>query len=153
RNIGLSMPGRTPNIPIWAFIDGMARNGSCAILDRTISTLRNSCRVLNSSLICVVKLLMDLPLNYLPRLPRRKDWRIGCIGAGFIMRDCHLVAYPQAGFNPIAIASRNPENARAVAELRGVPKTHAAVDDLLADCQIEVLDIAVPPDVQPEIIR
>ena len=33
-------------------------------------------------------------------LPRRKDWRIGCVGAGFIMRDCHLVAYRNAGFNP-----------------------------------------------------
>jgi predicted dehydrogenase len=96
---------------------------------------------------------MDLSLNYLPRLPRRKDWRIGCIGAGFIMRDCHLVAYRQAGFNSVAIASRDPAHGRAVAELRGVPKPHATVDDLLADPQIEILDIAVPPDVQPGIIR
>jgi len=96
---------------------------------------------------------MDFSLDYLPRLPRRKDWRIGCIGAGFIMRDCHLVAYRQAGFNPVAIASRDPEHARAVAELRGVSKSHAAVSDLLADPQIELLDIAVPPDVQPGIIR
>ena len=28
------------------------------------------------------------------------------------MRDCHLVAYRQAGFNPVAIASRSPERAR-----------------------------------------
>jgi predicted dehydrogenase len=96
---------------------------------------------------------MDLSLNYLPRLPRRLDWRIGCIGAGFIMRDCHLVAYRQAGFNPIAIASRDPAHARAVAELRGVEKCHATVPDLLADRDIEVLDIAVPPDVQPGIIH
>jgi predicted dehydrogenase len=96
---------------------------------------------------------MDLPLDYLPRMARRGDWRIGCIGAGFIMRDCHLVAYRQAGFNPIAIASRNPQNAKAVAELRGLPKVHATVNDLLADPQVEVLDIAVPPDVQPGIIR
>ena len=53
--------------------------------------------------------LPDLDLNYPSRLcPQRKDWRIGCVGAGFIMRDCHLVAYRQAGFNPVAIASRNP---------------------------------------------
>ena len=96
---------------------------------------------------------MDLSLNYLPRLPHRKDWRIGCIGAGFIMRDCHLVAYRQAGFNPVAIASRDRAHARAVAELRGVPKCHATVHDLLADRQVEILDIAVPPDVQPDIIR
>ena len=62
------------------------------------------------------------PLDYLPRLPRRKDFRIGCVGAGFIMRDCHLVAYRQAGFNPVAIASRNPDRARAVAEQHGIPR-------------------------------
>src|SRR5947209_552422 len=46
----------------------------------------------------------DLELDYLPRLPRRKDVGIGCVGAGFIMRDCHLVAYRQAGFNPLAMS-------------------------------------------------
>ncbi|WP_020474350.1 hypothetical protein [Zavarzinella formosa] len=54
--------------------------------------------------------------NHLPVLPRHRDWRIGCAGAGFIMRDCHLMAYRQAGFYPVAIASRDPANARAVAD-------------------------------------
>ena len=46
-------------------------------------------------------------INYFidPEMPRRRDFRIGCIGAGFIMRDCHLVAYKDAGFNPYAITS------------------------------------------------
>jgi predicted dehydrogenase len=98
---------------------------------------------------------MDLsfPLNYLPRLPRRKDAAIGCIGAGFIMRDCHLVAYRQAGFNPVAIWSRDPAHARAVAEQHKIGRVHEQLDDLLADKRIEVLDIAVPPDAQPGIIR
>jgi predicted dehydrogenase len=96
---------------------------------------------------------MDLSLNYLPRLPIRKDWRIGCIGAGFIMRDCHLVAYQQAGFKAVAIASRDPAHARAVADLHSIPKSHTRISDLLADSHIEILDIAVPPDVQPDIIR
>jgi predicted dehydrogenase len=95
---------------------------------------------------------LDLSLSYLPRLPRRKDFAIGCVGAGFIMRDCHLVAYRQAGFNPVAIASRDPARAQAVAELRSIPRVHAAYPDLLADKTIEVLDIAVPPDVQPAVI-
>jgi predicted dehydrogenase len=96
---------------------------------------------------------MELTLDYLPRMPRRMDFRIGCIGAGFIMRDCHLVAYGQAGFNPVAIASRDPAHARVVAELHHIPQYHATVAGLLADKSIEVLDIAVPPDVQPGIIR
>src|SRR6266700_3806785 len=96
---------------------------------------------------------MDAPLEYMPRLPRRKDFRIGCAGAGFIMRDCHLVAYRQAGFNPIAIASRNPEHAREAAARHSIPRVHLGYAELLADPAIEVLDIAVPPDVQPDLIR
>ncbi len=95
----------------------------------------------------------DLALDYLPRLPKRKDFRIGCVGAGFIMRDCHLVAYRQAGFNPVAIASRDPARARAVADQHGIARCHATYADLLADASVEVLDIAVPPDAQPAVIR
>ena len=96
---------------------------------------------------------MPLSLDYLPRLPKRLDWRIGCAGAGFIMRDCHLVAYRHAGFNPVAIASRNPDTAREVAARHVIPTIHPSIDDLLADPTIEVLDIAVPPDVQPSVIH
>src|SRR4051812_43938421 len=96
---------------------------------------------------------MDLSLAYLPRLPRRRDVRIGCVGAGFIMRDCHLAAYRQAGFNPVAIASRDPAHARAVARLYDLPRCYETVAELLADETVEVLDIAVPPDVQPALIR
>jgi predicted dehydrogenase len=92
-------------------------------------------------------------LDHLPKLPRRRDWRIGCVGAGFIMRDCHLVAYRQAGFNPVAIASRDPANARAVAERHGIPKVYATVAELLADPEIEVLDVAVPPAAQPAVLH
>lgn len=94
-----------------------------------------------------------LDLQYQPRLPKRRDFRIGCVGAGFIMADCHLVAYRQVGFNPVAIASRNPGTAQAVADRHRIPSVHATIDGLLADPEIEVLDIAVPPDVQPAIIR
>src|SRR6516162_4492140 len=96
---------------------------------------------------------MDLSLDYLPRLPRRKDFRIGCVGAGFIMSDCHLVAYRQAGFNPVAIASRKPSTARDVAVLQCIPIVHDTIDDLLTDERVEILDVAVPPDAQPNLIR
>ncbi|VTS07624.1 Gfo/Idh/MocA family protein [Tuwongella immobilis] len=90
--------------------------------------------------------------NHLPRLPQRRDFRIGCIGAGFIMRDCHLVAYRQAGFHPLAITSRNPDRAREVATHHQIPRVYATVDDLLADRDLEVIDIAVPPDRSLEMI-
>src|SRR5262245_48013181 len=97
--------------------------------------------------------ISPLELSYLPRLPRRRDFRIGCAGAGFIMRDCHLVAYRQAGFNPVAIASRGPDRARAAAEQHGIGRVYASYAELLTDPQVEVLDIAVPPQNQPDLIR
>ncbi len=91
---------------------------------------------------------LDLHLDYLPRFPRRRDLGIGCIGAGFIMRDCHLVAYRQAGFNPLAIASRTPERAQEVARQHAIPRCYKTYQELLDDEAVQVVDIAVPPDQQ-----
>lgn len=96
---------------------------------------------------------IDLDLNIKPQMPGRKDFRIGCIGSGFIMRDCHLVAYLDAGFNPYAIASRTFDNAKAVAEERGIPNVYETWQELIQDPQIEILDIAFPPDRQLEVVR
>jgi len=98
-------------------------------------------------------MVIDLNLEHLPPPPRKKDYRIGAVGAGFIMRDIQLVAYRNAGFQVVAIASNDPAEARATAQLRGVPKVYDTARELLADDSIEVLDIAVPPEVQPGIVR
>src|SRR5439155_21121737 len=96
---------------------------------------------------------MSDELDYLPRLPRRRDWRIGCAGAGFIMADCHLVAYRQAGFHPVAIASRTPGRAKQVAERHGIDRVYEHVDEMLDDPRVEIVDVAVPPDVQIDVVR
>ena len=69
------------------------------------------------------------------------------------MRDCHLVAYRHAGFDPVAIASRTPASARAVAEVHGIQTAYDTFDELFRDPQIEILDFAVPPQAQPDLIR
>ena len=76
---------------------------------------------------------LNLDLEYGPNLGTKTDYRIGVIGAGFIMRDVHLAAYEEAGFDVVAIASRTPQNARATAELRGIERVHDEWHDLLAD--------------------
>ena len=112
---------------------------------------------------------MDLKIH--SPLPQRKDFRIGILGAGFIVNDCHLPAYRKAGFNPVAIASRTREHADAVVaahvrrlttEIRN-PKSEIAnqneppyvgtYEEVLNDPSIEVLDIAVPPNAQLELIK
>jgi len=94
---------------------------------------------------------MDLQIH--SPLPRKRDFRIGCLGSGFIIRDCHLPAYRKAGFHPAAIASRSLESARETAARHAIPKIHATYQELLDDPSIEVLDIAVPPNAQAELIR
>lgn len=93
---------------------------------------------------------MDLGIH--PPLPARRDARIGILGSGFIVSDCHLVAYRKAGFNPVAIASRSPENARKTAAQHNIAKVYETYEQLLDDRNIEVLDIAVPPNVQLSLI-
>ncbi|HVC92942.1 MAG TPA: Gfo/Idh/MocA family oxidoreductase [Pirellulales bacterium] len=97
--------------------------------------------------------VFSLDLDFLPKLPKQKKVGIGCIGAGFIMADCHLMAYRQAGFQPLAITSRTRDRARDVAQRHGIPKVYETYQELLADPRIEVIDIAVPPDVQLAVVR
>jgi predicted dehydrogenase len=92
-------------------------------------------------------------LGHLPTFPERRDVGIGVVGAGFIVRDCHLVAYKGAGFKVVAITSRTEANAREVAALRAVPRVYPDVESLLADPEVEVVDVAVPPAAQPGVIR
>lgn len=85
-------------------------------------------------------------LEYLPTLPENLDVGIGCIGAGFIMADCHLVAYTSAGIRPLAIVSRRFDQAQQVAQRHSIDNVYSSVEELVSDPRIEVLDIAVPPD-------
>jgi len=97
--------------------------------------------------------LPGIKLDYLPRLPKNTEMGIGCIGSGFIMADCQLVAYRNAGFNPVAIASRNRANSQVVADRHQIKKVYDDYKQLLADPAVEILDIAVPPNIQLPIIR
>jgi predicted dehydrogenase len=92
-------------------------------------------------------------LIYAPPTPRRKDFRIGILGSGFIVNDCHLVAYRRAGLNPVAIASRSRVKAAQVAARHSISRVCENYDELLDDATIEVLDIAVPPQYQLELIH
>ncbi|RMG38150.1 MAG: gfo/Idh/MocA family oxidoreductase [Planctomycetota bacterium] len=94
-----------------------------------------------------------IALDVAPPRPVRTDVAIGCVGAGFIMDECHLVAYSSVGLRATAIASRRMERAKQVAARHGIETVHADYRALLADPRIEIVDIAVPPDVQIEIVR
>ena len=84
---------------------------------------------------------------------RTKEYRIGCVGAGMIMAECHLAAYKEAGFPVVAIASRTKANAEKVAKRWGIPTVHDTPEALIEDTNVEIIDLAFPPDQQPALIR
>ena len=91
-------------------------------------------------------------LDHRPPPPERRDVGIGVVGAGFIVRDCHLVAYAEAGYNVVGITSRSINRSREVAILRNLGHVYGSLEEMLDDPAIEIVDIAVPPSDQPGII-
>ena len=93
-------------------------------------------------------------MGFTPDAPvRSRDFKIGCIGAGMIMAECHLAAYKEAGFPVVAIASRTKPHAAEVAQRWDIPKVHDTPEALLEDPEVEIVDLAFPPDQQPDLIR
>lgn len=92
-------------------------------------------------------------LDYMPELPKHKSFGIGCVGSGFIMADCHLVAYKQAGLDPVAIMSADRQQGQDVAARHGIADFYDDLEGMLSNPNVEIVDIAVPPDIQIDIIR
>jgi predicted dehydrogenase len=84
-------------------------------------------------------------LDYKPRLPAKTDYGIGIIGCGGIVNYAHLVAYKNNGLNVVACYDVDGAAARTTAERHGISKVYEALDDLLADPAVEIVDIAVQP--------
>ena len=84
---------------------------------------------------------------------RERGYTIGVIGGGMIVSEVHLDAYKQAGFKVGAIASRTKSKTETIAKRYGIPKVHDTPKALIEDRTIEILDIAYPPDQQPDLIR
>jgi len=67
------------------------------------------------------------------------------VGAGEIVDLAHLPAYTEHGLNIVGITDINRERAEEVAERHGIPKVYDSAEDIAADDDIAVVDIAVFP--------
>lgn len=77
--------------------------------------------------------------------------KIGICGAGGIVEGAHLPAYIKAGLEVVAIFDVDHEKAKQVAAKFGIARIYATIEELLADKDVEIVDIAVPAAAQPEI--
>jgi predicted dehydrogenase len=73
-----------------------------------------------------------------------ESYRIGVIGAGKIVRECHLPAYRSAGWDVVRIASRTAESAQAAADEFGIAESSGDFLDVINDDCVEVVDISLP---------
>ena len=81
-------------------------------------------------------------------LPVRRDRGIGIVGCGGIVNYAHLPAYRASGFRVVACHDRDLTAAERTAADHHIPRVAASLDDLLADDEVEIVDIAVTPEAQ-----
>jgi len=92
-------------------------------------------------------------LDYGPQLPGDKGMGIAVIGAGEIVRSCHLPAYRMADFLVVGIYDIDPAKAKAAAAEHRLPRVYLSLEELLADPNVQICDIAVPAKQQLRIVR
>lgn len=96
---------------------------------------------------------LPFEVDYKPHLGKKTDYGIGFVGTGGIVQYAHIPAYRKAGFNIVACYDKNPQTAQEVARTHNIPKVYAVFSELLADPAVQVVDIAVPPWAQLEIVE
>ena len=85
-------------------------------------------------------------------IPAHHHKKVGVIGAGGIVQGAHLPAYHKAGLPIRAITDIDQAKAQALADEFGIPHVYPSAEALLADPEIEVVDIAVPASEQPALV-
>ncbi|MBJ6363841.1 Gfo/Idh/MocA family protein [Paenibacillus sp. GCM10012307] len=94
-----------------------------------------------------------LDLDYKPALPNNRQMGIGIVGAGEIVESCHLPAYKMAGFKVVGIFDLNKERSTKLAADFGIGKVYGSYEELLADSEVLIVDLAVPAKVQPKLVE
>jgi predicted dehydrogenase len=94
-----------------------------------------------------------IDLDYKPQLPQDLSRGIAIVGAGEIVVHAHLPAYQMAGFRVIGIYDRNQAKAEAATLKYPSMKVFPSLKALLEHPEVEIVDIAVPAQYQPEVAK
>jgi predicted dehydrogenase len=84
-------------------------------------------------------------------LPDRTDFGIAVVGAGAIINTAHLPAYAAQGFNVVGVTDIRSDRAEATARRFDIKRVYADLTELLADPEVDIVDVAVSPQAQAEI--
>src|SRR6187401_2281341 len=87
------------------------------------------------------------------RLPPKTDYGIAFIGCGGIVNYGHIPSYQANGFNLIVGYDRNPEAAEKTVQTHGLKKVYKSAEELLSDPMVQIVDVAVVPEEQLNVVR
>ena len=85
-------------------------------------------------------------------LPKRKDWRIGMVGFGGIARGAHAPSYQSVGWQIAAVADPDPNAQKEAKERFGVQRIYTDYRELIADDEVEVIDLCTQPIIREEVV-
>lgn len=86
------------------------------------------------------------------KLPPRTDYGIAFVGCGGIVNYGHIPSYKANGFNLIGGYDINYEAAEKTMQTHGLKKLYQSLDELLSDPVVEIVDIAVVPEEQRNVV-
>lgn len=95
---------------------------------------------------------VDIELRWRIEAGAGRDLGIGIIGCGGIVSGAHLPAYRAAGLDVVAVFDVDADRARTVAAQFDIGTVAESVEALIGTPGVDIVDIAVPPWVQPEIV-
>jgi predicted dehydrogenase len=86
-----------------------------------------------------------------PAPPVTTDLGIAVVGCGGIVNYAHLPAYRQHGLSIVGCFDNNPKAAIQTAGTHGIARVYESLDQVVADDNVHVVDIAIHPSYQPEV--
>ena len=84
--------------------------------------------------------------DHRPQFPVERGG-VAILGCGSIAQSAHLPAYAAHGVGVVGVWSRNPERTAGIRDrFPGVGRVYDSAEDLLADPEVRIVDIATGPD-------
>jgi predicted dehydrogenase len=88
-----------------------------------------------------------------PDLPPKIDYGIAIVGCGGIVNYGHMPAYKACSFRVVGCYDIDAEAAKKTAATHLISRVYPHIDDLLADREVNIVDIAVPAWEQRSVVR
>jgi len=102
-----------------------------------------------------------MPLDSIPeviqsafvhKLPPKIDYGIAFVGCGGIVNYGHIPSYKANGFNMIGGYDINNDAAEKTVQTHGLKKLYTSLDELLSDPSVQIVDVAVVPEEQWNVV-